>query len=134
LHQEFVEAKSDKLLAVIMAEGGGIMETVTLPAWLFFVLLALALWALLQLLLVPGVRWYLRRKVNRVIREIGVRMNIDLPQFKLTRRGVLIDRLFHDPRVQAAVERECREMRQAVTAGARRRKNQKNVAGAKRLS
>ena len=85
------------------------METVTLPAWLFFVLLALALWALLQLLLVPGVRWYLRRKVNRVIREIGVRMNIELPQFKLTRREVLIDRLFHDPRVQAAVERESRE-------------------------
>ena len=85
------------------------MDTVTLPAWLFFVLLALALWALLQQLLVPGVRWYLRRKVNRVIREIGVRMNIELPQFKLTRRQVLIDRLFHDPRVQAAVERECRE-------------------------
>jgi len=85
------------------------MATVTLPAWLFFALLALALWALLQLLLVPGVRWYLRRKVNRVIREIGVRMNIELPQFKLTRRQVLIDRLFHDPRVQAAVERECRE-------------------------
>ena len=85
------------------------MGTVTLPAWLFFVLLALALWALLQLLLVPGVRWYLRRKVNRVIREIGVRMNIELPQFKLTRREVLVDRLFHDPRVQAAMERECRE-------------------------
>ena len=85
------------------------MDTVTLPAWLFFVLLALALWALLQLLLVPGVRWYLRRKVNRVIREISVRMNIELPQFKLTRREVLIDRLFHDSRVQAAVERESRE-------------------------
>ena len=85
------------------------MDTVTLPAWLFFVLLGLALWALLQLLLVPGVRWYLRRKVNRVIREIGVRMNIELPQFKLTRREVLIDRLFHDPRVQAVVDRESRD-------------------------
>ena len=94
---------------IIEKRGEGILETVTLPAWLFFVLLALALWALLQLLLVPGVRWYLRRKVNRVIREIGVRMNIELPQFKLTRREVLIDRLFHDPRVQAVVERESRD-------------------------
>jgi len=73
------------------------------------VLLVLALWALLQLLLVPGVRWYLRRKVNRVIREIGVRMNIELPQFKLTRRQALIDRLFHDSKVQDAITRECGE-------------------------
>jgi glycerol-3-phosphate O-acyltransferase len=85
------------------------METVTLPAWLFAVLLAFALWAVLQLLLVPGVRWFLRRKVNRVIREINTRLNVELPQFKLTRRQVLIDRLFHDPKVQAAIERECRE-------------------------
>ena len=85
------------------------MGTVTLPAWLFVALLALALWALLKLLLVPGVRWYLRRKVNRVIQDIGVRMNIELPQFKLTRREVLIDRLSHDPLVQVAAGRECRE-------------------------
>jgi glycerol-3-phosphate O-acyltransferase len=82
-------------------------STVTLPAWLFVILALLAAWALLERLLVPGVRWYLRRKVNRVIREIGTRLNIELPQFKLTRRQVLIDRLFHDPRVQDAVAREC---------------------------
>ena len=85
------------------------MGTVTLPAWLFAVLLALALWAALQLLLVPGVRWYLRRKMNRVIRELNTRLNIELPQFKVTRRQVLIDRLVHDSRVQAAIERESRE-------------------------
>ena len=83
--------------------------TVTLPTWIFVVLLVLALWALLERLLVPGVRWYFRRKVNRVIREIGTRLNVELPQFKLTRRQVLIDRLFHDPRVQEAIARECGE-------------------------
>ena len=81
--------------------------TVTIPTWLFVVLLVLALWALLERLLVPGVRWYLRRRVNRVIGEINARLNIELPQFKLTRREVLIDRLFHDPKVQAAITREC---------------------------
>jgi glycerol-3-phosphate O-acyltransferase len=85
------------------------MESVTLPAWLFAILVALSLWALLQLALVPGVRWYLRRKVNRVILEINTRFNVELPQFKLTRRQVIIDRLFHDPKVQAAIEREGRE-------------------------
>lgn len=66
------------------------MGTITLPTWLFIVLLALALWALLERLLVPGVRWYFRRKINRVIHEIGARLNIELPQFKLTRRQVLV--------------------------------------------
>ena len=85
------------------------METVTLPAWLFAIMAALSLWAVLRLALVPGVRWYLRRRVNRVIREINARLNVELPQFKLTRRQVVIDRLFHDPVVQSAIERECRE-------------------------
>ena len=83
--------------------------TVTIPTWFFVVLLVLALWALLERVLVPGVRWYLRRRVNRVIGEINARLNIELPQFKLTRREVLIDRLFHDPKVQAAIARECSE-------------------------
>ncbi len=83
--------------------------TVALPTWLFVLLLALVAWAVLDRVLVPGVRWYLRRKANRAIREINERLNIELPQFKLTRRQVLIDRLAHDPKVQAAVERECRE-------------------------
>jgi glycerol-3-phosphate O-acyltransferase len=84
-------------------------STVTLPTWLFVILALLALWALLERLLVPGVRWYLRRKVNRVIRQINTRLNVELPQFKLTRRQALIDRLFHDTKVQDAITRECGE-------------------------
>jgi len=90
-----------------LRKGARMTGTVTLPTWLFIVLLALALWALLERLLLPGVRWYFRRKVNRVIREINTRLNIELPQFKLTRRQALIDRLFHDSRVQDAIAREC---------------------------
>jgi glycerol-3-phosphate O-acyltransferase len=88
---------------------GAMTGEITLPVWLFAVLLALALWAALDRLLLPGMRWYLRRKVNRVIEQINVRLNIELPQFKVTRRRVLIDRLFHDPKVQQAVEHESRE-------------------------
>ena len=84
-------------------------DPVTLPLWLFAVLLVLALWAALDRLLLPGVRWYFRRRMNRVIREINTRLNIELPQFKLTRRQVLIDRLLHDPKVQETVEREAGE-------------------------
>jgi glycerol-3-phosphate O-acyltransferase len=94
--------------------------TITLPTWLFILIAALAVWALLERLLMPGVRWYFRRKVNRVIREINTRLNVELPQFKVTRRQVLIDRLFHDPRIQAAIGRECAEKGQSRDGVARR--------------
>ncbi len=84
-------------------------QTVTLPLWLYLILLALAALAALEWMLLPSVRWYFRRKMNRMIREIGVRLNIDIPQFKLTRRQVLIDRLFHDRKVQAAADSHSRE-------------------------
>ena len=79
-------------------------QSVSLPLWLFALLLGLALLAALEWLLLPGVRWYFRRKVRGVIDEISVRLNIDIPQFKLTRRQALIDRLISDPRVLAAAE------------------------------
>ena len=84
-------------------------DTVTLPTWVFLVLLAFALWAVLEWLLLPGARWFFRRKVDQVLQEISARLRVELPQFKLTRRQVLIDRLFHDARVREAAEKEARE-------------------------
>ena len=84
-------------------------QTVAVPLWLLVILVALAAAAALEWLLLPSVRWYLRRKVDRVIREINVRFNIELPAFKLTRRRALIERLFHDPKVQAAAEAHAAE-------------------------
>ena len=76
--------------------------SITIPFWLFVVLLAFAGWAVGVLLLAPGMRWYFRRRINTVIRQIGSQLDVELQSFKLTRRQVLIDRLFHDPKVQAA--------------------------------
>jgi len=47
---------------------------------------------------------HFRRKVRGIIDEISVRLKIDIPQFKLTRRQSLIDRLMSDSRVLVAVE------------------------------
>ncbi len=77
-------------------------ETVPVPLWALLMLLGFAAWTALVLLLVPGMRWFFRRRINRVLNQIGSRLNIELPSFKLTRRQVLIDRLFHDHKVQAA--------------------------------
>jgi glycerol-3-phosphate O-acyltransferase len=82
---------------------------VELPLWLAVVLLALAAWAALDRLLVPSVRWYLRRRVNRVIDELNTRLKVGIQPFQRTRRQVLIDRLLYDPGVIRAVEASARE-------------------------
>jgi len=83
--------------------------TVSLPTWLAILLAALAAWAALDRLLLPGARWVLRRRVNRVLDELNTRLKIRIQPFKLTKREVLIDRLLYDPQVQQAAETHARE-------------------------
>jgi glycerol-3-phosphate O-acyltransferase len=84
-------------------------STITFPVWLAALILALAGWAALDRLLIPSVRWFLRRRVNRVLEEINTRLKIRIPAFKLTKREVLIDRLLYDPQVQEAAAAHSRE-------------------------
>lgn len=84
-------------------------RTIALPLWAGLVVLALAAWAALDRLLLPSVRWLVRRRVNRVLEELNTRLRIRIPPFKLTKRQVLIDRLLYDPAVQEAVEAHARE-------------------------
>ena len=72
---------------------------ITVPLWLFILLCALAVLAALDRLLMPSVRWYLRRRVKRVVDELNSRLQLRLEPFKLTRRELLIDRLMYDPDV-----------------------------------
>ena len=75
----------------------------TVPIWLFVVLVALSAYAVARLFVMPAGRWYLRRRMNRVIDDVNARLRLKLPTFQLTRRDVLIDRLSFDPEVMAAV-------------------------------
>ena len=83
--------------------------SVSLPVWLAVALSLLAAWALLDRLLVPSVRWYLRRRVNRVIDEVNTRLKLQIPSFHRTKRQVLVDRLMYDPKVVEAAEDHARE-------------------------
>ena len=78
--------------------------TVTLPVWIFILLLLAAAWSILDRIFIPSIRWFFRRRINRVIDEIGSRLNIEIRPFQLTKRQVLIDRLAYDPKVIAAVQ------------------------------
>ncbi len=79
-------------------------DGVTLPFWLFVLICALALWALLGSMLIPGVRWFLRRRAQRVIDELNTRLQLKIQPFKLTKRQVLIDQLVFDPEIIRAAE------------------------------
>ena len=82
---------------------------VTLPTWAVAVLALLAaLWAVERLLL-PGVRWFVRRRVNIVLEEIGRRLHLEIRPFTLTKRRVLIDRLMYDPKVLEFAGGQARE-------------------------
>ncbi len=78
--------------------------TVTLPVWFVVLMAVLAIWALLDRLLIPSIRWALRRRANKAIEELNTRLHLRIRPFKLSRRKVLIDRLLYDPDVLEAVE------------------------------
>jgi len=82
---------------------------VTLPFWLAALLVLLAVWAVLERLLIPSVRWILRRRVNLFIEEISKRLHLEIHPFALTKRQVLIDRLMYDPKVLEAAATRARE-------------------------
>lgn len=78
--------------------------SITLPLWVVLLLGLLALWAILDRLFMPSVRWFVRRSTNRIIDELNTRLQIGIQPFQRTKRQVLIDRLMYDPKVQAAAE------------------------------
>ena len=53
---------------------------VTISIWLFVFLLAICAWAVLERILIPSSRWFIRRKINRVIDEISARLDIQIKQ------------------------------------------------------
>jgi glycerol-3-phosphate O-acyltransferase len=79
-------------------------DEITIPTWLAVILAVLVAWSLLDRFLLPGARWFMRRRVSRVVDEINTRLDLKIQSFKLTRREVLIDRLTFDADVMAAVE------------------------------
>ena len=84
-------------------------EPVTVPLWLFLPIAAFALWSLLDRLLIPSGRWFLRRRLNRLIDRVNRRLAVEIKPFQLTKRQVLIDRLVYDPQVVAAANDYARD-------------------------
>lgn len=59
---------------------------ITISIWLFTLLVVIAGIAVLDRVLIPSTRWFLRRRINRVLDEIGTRLDIEMRPFQLTKR------------------------------------------------
>jgi glycerol-3-phosphate O-acyltransferase len=82
---------------------------ITISFWIFLLLVIIAIIDVLDRVLIPSTRWFLRRRINRVIDEIGTRLDIEIRPFQLTKRQVLIDRLAYDPKVLDAIKEFAKE-------------------------
>jgi glycerol-3-phosphate O-acyltransferase len=83
-------------------------EPITVPLWLFVAIAVFALWSLLDRLLIPSGRWFVRRRLNRLIDRVNQKLAVEIKPFQLTKRQVLIDRLVYDPQVVAAANEHAR--------------------------
>jgi glycerol-3-phosphate O-acyltransferase len=84
-------------------------STISLPYWLFLLLLAMTLILVLDRILLPSVRWYLRRRINKVISEVNERLDIEIRPFQLTRKQALVDQLIFDDKVVEAIKQHAIE-------------------------
>ena len=82
---------------------------ITISIWFFILLVIIAVVAVLDRILIPSTRWFLRRRINRVLDEIGTRLDIEIRSFQLTKRQVLIDRLVYDPKVVEEIQNHARQ-------------------------
>jgi glycerol-3-phosphate O-acyltransferase len=82
---------------------------ITISVWFFILLVIIAVLALLDRILIPSTRWFFRRRINRVLDEIGTRLDIEIRPFQLTKRQVLIDRLVFDSKVVKEIQNHARQ-------------------------
>ena len=79
------------------------MQTVELPIWLFVLILLFAVVTFASHFLFPSVRWFFRRRMERVVKKVNERLERPIEPFKLARRYDMIQRLIYDPEVSQAI-------------------------------
>ncbi len=84
-------------------------QPVTLPLWLFVLILAFAGVAFASHFLFPSVRWFFRHRMERVVGRLNERLDRPIQPFKLMARPDMITRLAHDPKVAEAIAAEAEE-------------------------
>ncbi len=84
-------------------------QTVELPLWLLVLILLFAAITALSHFLLPPVRWYFRRRLEKVVAKLNENLDRPIQPFKLARRHDMINRLIYDPQVMQAVADHAKE-------------------------
>lgn len=84
-------------------------STVTIPLWLFVVILLFAAASFASNFLFPSVRWFFRRRMERAVARLNARLERPIQPFKLLRRYDLIQRILYDPEVTRAIVEHAQE-------------------------
>ncbi len=78
-------------------------QTVELPVWALILMGLLAAVTAASHFLFPSVRWFFRRRAERVVAELNTKLKRPIQPFKLARRHDMIQNVLYDPDVIRAV-------------------------------
>ena len=84
-------------------------DTVAIPVWAIVLFGLFAALSILERVIGPGVRWFFRRRAERVVAQLNTRLQRPIEPFKLARRHDMIQRLKYDPEVALAIVEHARE-------------------------
>ncbi len=84
-------------------------QTVELPIWLLVLILLFAAVTFASHFLFPSVRWFFRRRAERVVAKLNAQLERPIQPFKLAARQDMIQRLIFDPEVAEAIADHARE-------------------------
>lgn len=84
-------------------------QTISMPIWAFVLILIFATVTFASHFLFPSVRWFFRKRAERVIAKLNEKLARPIEPFKLARRYDMIQRLIYDPEVTQAVSDYARE-------------------------
>ena len=80
-----------------------------MPLWVFILILLFAAVTFASHFLFPSVRWFFRKRAERLIKRLNERLQRPIEPFKLATRYDMIQRLIYDPEITAAVVEHARE-------------------------
>lgn len=78
-------------------------RSVEMPIWALVLLVAFAAVTFASHFLFPSVRWFFRKRMQRLVGQLNTRLSRPIEPFKLARRYDMIERLIYDPDVSKAV-------------------------------
>ena len=106
-----MKPKDCKVIArsLYACKGGFMTQTIELPIWLFVVIVLFAAVTALSHFLLPSVRWFFRRRLERAVARLNTRLTRPIEPFKLARRHDMIQRLIYDPEINQAIVNHARQ-------------------------